>query len=66
MAGVLFFLLIVAALAWMTVGPVLWATWYARRSLRSRQFGLRSLFFAFTIVALLIGTISLLLRGSDW
>lgn len=58
-------LLVLAAFigAWLIVGPLLWALWYIRRTFwRSKRFSLRSLLFAFTIVALLIGTFAALVR----
>jgi hypothetical protein len=63
MAAELWLLIIVAITAWLVIGPVSWAIWYARRSFRYRRFGLRGLLFAFTIVALLIGTFSVLFHG---
>jgi hypothetical protein len=60
-------LLVIAAVgAWMTIGAVLWAVWYARRSLRSRQFSLWSLLFAFTVITLLIGAFSAVLHEANY
>jgi hypothetical protein len=45
---------------YLLIGPIGWAIWRARRWYRrSRRFTLRQLFFAFTIVTLLIGVFSL-------
>ncbi|HEX4413529.1 MAG TPA: hypothetical protein VH107_07855, partial [Lacipirellulaceae bacterium] len=48
----------------MTLSAIPWAAWYARRSLRSRRFSLRSLLFAITIISLLLGAFSVLLHNA--
>ncbi|HEX3600757.1 MAG TPA: hypothetical protein VHU84_11480 [Lacipirellulaceae bacterium] len=62
-----FILLVIAAIGiWMTAGSIIWAVWYARRSLRSKRLSLWSLFFAFTVVTLLIGAFSAWLHVGDY
>jgi hypothetical protein len=65
-AVAVFILLIVVAGTCSMVGPILWAVWQARRTLRrSKQFSLWNLLFAFTIVTLIMGAFAAVLHGTN-
>jgi hypothetical protein len=58
-------LLVMLMGTWLTVSSILWAIWYARRSIRrSKQFSLFGLLFALTVVALMLGAFAVLFRGA--